>query len=393
MHSPRILISLFSALALIACTPDSGDDDDNGGNNGTGGSQAGSGAFDGETFATRAGDAFCGVVERCFPELEEAFIGPDCASDMAESFRSGAPILAAAIEAGRASYDDAAFQACLRTVNSTGCEAFSIESFGEGLECDDAIVGLVAVDGACADDLECEGRHFCRTDAEATCGGVCAAPLAENSACESDEWCESERCENGRCAVVVGEGEACPEPTPDATPTVCGDDLDCNDGVCSRGAALTFDAMNGQPCDFAAGTLCASGLFCGLSADFMTQSCKPQAEVGAACEIGLLNPCVANAVCDGLDLENMVFTGTCVALPAAGEPCRLEEGPDGTQQPGLTPCTAGLRCDPSTVTCARPKALGEACTDSSICLSSRCASDDAGQMVCLGEEVCELAAE
>ena len=60
--------------------------------------------------------------------------------------------------------------------------------------------------------------------------------------------------------------------------------------------------------------------------------CKPQADVGQACEFGLLSPCVVNSYCDGLDFEAMppVFMGTCVALPAAGEPCLVAEMPDET---------------------------------------------------------------
>ena len=157
--------------------------------------------------------------------------------------------------------------------------------------------------------------------------------------CLDDDECLSGICQ-AVCATIVQAGGACS----DGSATACADGLTCENDVCTAGPELTFAAGNGQPCDLEAGTLCASGHFCALSPTGGT--CKRQAAVGQPCEFGLLSPCVANAYCDGLNFEAMppVTTGTCVALPGAGDAC-LTMTTDQGEAPAAFACEGGLVCE------------------------------------------------
>lgn len=109
--------------------------------------------------------------------------------------------------------DGAAFQKCIDDYDAQTCQDFSK---GTGIECTDAIKGLLADGASCTDDAQCTSKYCnepmpnqgtCATlpGAGAPCtndcadgfyceGGMCTAQKAAGSACSSTSECSEGRC-------------------------------------------------------------------------------------------------------------------------------------------------------------------------------------------------------
>lgn len=184
-----------------------------------------------------------------------------------------------------------------------------LEPCGPSLSCEGGrcVAARVLLGAACVADSQCPDGATCLDPDE---GGVCA-PKRENGArCDDDDRCASGFCkvdpladelgsDEGRCAVPLGEGDAC-EPVvggcgpnlvcegttgrcervasgPGAT---CGEDeTSCGALVCEA-ARCELEPTLGDVCDPAVPGHCAFGR---CAADGALHTCQPFLGLGAAC--------------------------------------------------------------------------------------------------------------
>lgn len=219
---------------------------------------------------------------------------------------------------------------------------------GEGQEC---------VASLCAKGLRCDE-------------GTCRKPRGLGEACERERQCqEGLWCQEGKCAKPHIEKPF----TKCADPSVCGQNLfcvatmrracaarpkvgepcfgeECPEGAYCHNGVCTLSPGLGEPCGD--GVACAPGLAC----DMTTSTCREIPGLGQPCALGRYGPVVCG---EGF----ACFQGVCVPIPTAGEPCA--QGPDG-----FPVCAEGLGCDfrnDGTSVCAKPKGLGDNCTNDSMC--------------------------
>jgi hypothetical protein len=194
--------------------------------------------------------------------------------------------------------------------------------------------GLACIDGVCretgAADQPCNSFFDC--DPALSCfAGVCRAVADVGGACNDVVDCaEGLRCAAGVCAAGAPRGASCAGPT-------CG-----NGDACVR----DYDAR-------ACAALRVDGEGCGDNADCESGLCS-NARVCAAVP-GLNDPCVDNA-CGGGSPTTNPDTGltcvddVCVAAPGVGQPCTI----------GNAACAPGLGCNVDNV-CAVGGGVGDAC--------------------------------
>ena len=231
-----------------------------------------------------------------------------------------------AAQAGRLIYDATEAGRCVRATALASCAA---RPFSDGA-CDRMLAGRVPEGGACTSSGECRGGARCE---DAACGaqcclGTCGAPPPEP----------------GYEPLLAELGDRC------ETHVDCIDDAYCEiDGRC---AAMPEEA--GERCLFG----CLPGdLYC----DLAELTCRPYAELGAACDPTRQQapPCNrAWAVCT---------SGVCTPRPGLGEPCAGD--PDS--------CIATTRCEHGV--CEPRGEPGDPCESSSEC--DWLCDDDAGACV------------
>jgi hypothetical protein len=146
--------------------------------------------------------------------------------------------LNSAVSAGRLKYDAIAAKACLDQMQSQ-CAALLSPSPFVAPGCEKVFTGLVADNGACADDSECRAPGSLCIFAQNASTGKCQQPpgegqpclnyacgeglicapvnnkpvcvrvLDDGAACSSSYACMSGNCSAGRCAAPRNPGEAC----------------------------------------------------------------------------------------------------------------------------------------------------------------------------------------
>ncbi|MBI2897610.1 MAG: hypothetical protein HYY06_28890 [Deltaproteobacteria bacterium] len=362
----RLAWTLFFSVCATA-TGCGGDDDDD------------SGGIPFEDVPAELADVFCSQVEPCMGQLADMFSdSADCAEETTAQITDGDWVrIEAAIEAGTVIYNEDRAQACLDAFAALGCDVF-VSRPPE--ECEEAVEGTVAIDGACDQDAECVGTAFCLIEAE--CPGACTARQSEGGDCGDDDECEDGlTCQRGACTALAEAGEDCEgEDAPE-----CGVGLMCvgqdeqqgTSGTC-QAPEDTFTAAEGEECNLPAGPFCVEGLSCVIDRMEAMQPvfvCVGASASGGDCKAGFPDPCPDDEVCDANPFEGGQFDGTCVPLAANGEPCSAVLFGTG--------CVSGLVCDEDR-NCTTVNRIGESCETDAGCYSGNCESN-----ICAAPPECE----
>lgn len=320
--------------------------------------------------------AVCGAADACLGPLMPIFVASgDCEQRYGGLVTNGAmPLFEAAIARGTLVYDPARAAACMDAIAAAGCDAL-----GGGLlpaACEDALLGNVALGGACDIDGECVGDAACVQGA--TCPGACTARGGPGHSCTRNDECERGLvCDSTTCTAPPTEGQACQGPSaPDCRiGLICLGGNGTRQGTCSTQASL-FTAAEGATCDLQAGPWCQEGLSCIVDSIAAPGSptflCARPVLHGAACKAGIPDQCPVGEYCTARAAMGMI-DGTCAPLPVGGEPCATRLiGPS---------CAAGHACVMGT--CRPLQANGGACTSLAECYSGICTSG-----VCAVPTVC-----
>ncbi|HXK20784.1 MAG TPA: hypothetical protein VNG33_23395 [Polyangiaceae bacterium] len=170
----------------------------------------------------------------------------------------------------------------------------------------------------------------------------CVTPgtLPRGAPCQYPSQCSTLACKLdgmtcGKCALMVGEQEACTAPDVDCLP-----EMYC-DGTCVKRPTQGPVGEAGKPCT----ATCVTDYYC----DPTSKLCVPSPSVGMSCQTQAT--CVSTAYC-------APDTQLCQPLPAKDEPC----APDATG--ALVLCGHDLKCDFSKVpyACAPRGGPGTPCS-------------------------------
>lgn len=260
---------------------------------------------------------------------------------------------AAAVKAGKATYDGAAARKCVEAIRNQSCTG---SNSAVDVACEKVFTGTLADGSRCITDAECLASSFCAkpaaTAGAASCDGTC---VPGGTLCDNDSQCSGgQLCDTTTMSTATSNGTCVTPIQPGATGAPCGTNNACRDGLwCSRAATPATCMPLGQAGASCDGNLlagCAAGLICVPSDDGATSSCLTDARKG--------EPCQALYQCGGF-FSTLVCDETahaCVDAPAAG-PCA------GTGL-GLHVCDFRTSyCDLSqpTPTCMPFKASGASC--------------------------------
>jgi hypothetical protein len=260
--------------------------------------------------------------------------------------------------------------------------------------CAQIIRGTVGIGGACAMHEECASK-YCKETAIDSCGGTCAEPLTQMTACEPrrDICAEGSDCHASsdgtwRCAPRLSSGSTCDRFSN------CDSNLNCVGGTCQgplgEGMSCLFD--QGPP-------NCGAGLACvAPSPGEVNGVCTKLAQVGEACSDGQHGhpPCASKceacsaqglcimrgdpgAVCSSS--EECVITAwcsgsrACVARPRHGESCAMGGPPclyDDDECSGGTCIARPPICLSPTPPLGALKSTGEGCASDKECAGGYC---------------------
>jgi hypothetical protein len=144
--------------------------------------------------------ACCSAEERMQSVLPQDRAG--CEMLLAAEHQSDAERIEKLTAGGRATYDGAAFAACLKTIGEQSCaQARLVNSQSAAASCPQMIAGKVAIGGDCRESAECSGGYC--TGATAQAPGKCTGPRKKvGAACEDSGECETRNCDffGGQCA-------------------------------------------------------------------------------------------------------------------------------------------------------------------------------------------------
>jgi hypothetical protein len=251
-----------------------------------------------------------------------------------------------ALAAQRAHLDASAAQACVTTLQQSGCGVSDYNAITSA--CANVVTGTVANGAGCRAQFEC-AAGFCAARAPG-CAGLCKAYVSAgfscaNAVCDDNSYCDSSS------SVCVARGIA-NSPCSDAQP--------CRDGFVCRGYASGSStpgkcgtvAKSGDACVSSAE--CDSGLWC----DPGTSKCAVELAAGASCTAS--DACQSGLACIGLKLPG----GTSVGNPGQCKPwLDVNAMCDATAaEPG---CPADAQC--ASNSCKPTGVVGAACTSSTQC--------------------------
>lgn len=328
--------------------------------------------------------SYCKAASTCSPQYVELLFGAnDCTSLLTKRIEQASlPLLQAAVKNGTMRLDLSKLDACLEKIEALGCKAFDNE-YVEA--CEAVLSGAMPVGQKCAFDEECAGDAYCHYDG--TCPGVCTTRELSGAVCRDDKECRAGLvCSGGICTPKVPLGGTC---------TANG--VECEGGlVCSPDAgtgrtcvalATVFSQPMGAACNITAGSWCASGAYCAVTAVSLaaaTQTCVAQAASGAACNFSAPDMCPADEHCAGTSIAasagGVTVDGTCKLLPTEGEPCtsRFERGKACAKEHVCVVNSAGSICH-------KLKQNGQICADNAECFSESCV-----QNACVAKADCSV---
>jgi hypothetical protein len=410
-------------LSAAACSGDpsttsTSSSGDGGGGAGGGGNTAGNGERYAEAFCGRTFDC-CNITDLGERLINSSIVDYAGCRIVYRTIWDAAiePIVAEGEKAGRVSFSQANFDACMQTVRGLSCaDLGNVAAF-----CDNVFTPKVAAGQACYSNIECiDGT--CDFPGGASAGTCKAkpAPVGMGGACTENAGCNAGLyCNGGTCAALKADGEA------------CGNKDECLAGACvggspgkcakicegggpgpgaidkkleSLGASLAiaecnkaFECCSGDEFDtllfsgVRAKSQCLSiyGVFLSLG---LVQLHNSEVEGKVSIDGAAFQTCIdqfAGLTCQafskgaGIDCPNaikgliadgasctdntqcmnkycnepMPGQGTCATLPGAGAPCTDK-------------CADGFYCNGGT--CAAQKAIGGACTGKSECVEGNC---------------------
>lgn len=231
------------------------------------------------------------------------------------------PDLAAAIAAGKVTYDPAAAAACLADIAQGECIRLGASFFpgGQTVNCNAALTGSITDGGDCIINEECASK-------------ACAKPSA----------CGSDRCCAGTCT-----GSA--PPGPRDVGDKCTFQDTCIDSYCSpqQNVCVPY-TTNGMTCSF--DQECGVGNACRQS----DMTCQPQSATGG--------PCTRTADCR--ELSDVCAESKCQVGGLTGFPCT-----------GFNECHPQHYCkidNGGSGVCSLPPTLNETCLQVGMCQSGYC---------------------
>jgi hypothetical protein len=266
------------------------------------------------------------------------------------------PSLAAAIDAGKSSYDADKAEQCVNQIANADCDRTTKEGRETPAVCSEVVTGTVQTGDACASSSECvSGACATPTCGMACCLGTC---VAANAPAKLGEPCATRTCEVG---LACDNAKMCVELLAAGAPCTSGDQ--CAYGLGCAGSPGTCKALPkvGEPCPdnvcTAFGATCSAG------------TCIADGLPGAPCTVG--TDCSPFYTCDATAHQ-------CAAYPTLGMPCN-------------TACSDDSWCNiPSgsgSGTCDAPQADGAACSYDVECTTHFCDSS-AGAGRCAEPAVC-----
>ena len=311
-------------------------------------SSDGGGSLTPDQFEQDLQSSFCAYEVRCGLYLDQA-------SCVAAGGFALDPSLAAAIAAGKVTWNGANAQACLGDIENESCDQTSMDARFEPESCLQIAIGTVATGSACESSEECvSGVCMTQSCDSACCPGTCGAastgaagqPCLDGDTCAAGNWCDVTQDDVQTCEPLFGSGSAC------EFSRQCPYGQGCAGGICKALPQV------GEPCPDGA---CADvGVYCGSAG-----TCLKDGLPGAAC--GSAQDCALSAMCD-------MTSGQCVAIPTAGQPCTTE-------------CANGISCNNGT--CMTPATNGAACVSDEDCQSDYCSGgSDGSDFACAPAPVC-----
>ncbi len=315
--------------------------------------------------------AACPTLQMCLGPFVATFLGGNCQTALEDQLADqDLPRWKMAIAMGTIVYHGDQVGPCAAAIQAAGCSVLASSNLPPA--CQGVFEGTIAVAGPCNMDEECMGDSYCDFSGSGTCPGTCKAKAAMGGSCTDDIECQNGLvCNGGSCGMPVGSGDACGGSTDANCPTgtFCIGANAMTPGTCRTLTSL-MTAASGATCkpptDSGDVVLCQSGLSCGVDmvgAMGATFKCTGLSTAGGACQYGFPDPCPTGQYCNA-DISMGMVSGTCTALPTAGQPC---------DSSSVAPsCADGLACISGT--CVRVGRIGDACTTDDGCYSKNCDS-------------------
>lgn len=268
----------------------------------------------------------------------EQWYGVSCLETVTLQYEVQGAIWRRLLEAGTTSFDEIEAQRCIDEWAASECG--QEEQFRVPLACDEVFVGNLPVDSPCGHSLECAGDAYCYVEANcvARCvanvgeGGECPDPFGRG--CQKGLACSA----RGACITPKASGEAC------ESSNECQSDL-CDEGRCAEPFGYLVQEL-AEPC--LRTYHCAPDLYCAEN------TCQPKKQVGDPCQT-VAEPCAMEAFCNN---ELGDGYGVCVERIPIGERCETN-----------TECTTTLCADG---VCQARSGLGGSCTTTDQCWAPRC---------------------
>jgi hypothetical protein len=386
------------------------------------------------------GDAYQTVLCQILIECEGVPFR-DLAHCKADTVANGLDDVLAAIGDGSVRYDAAAVGRCRALIEENLCTFGNLFLFTPDIPDVLALclgnVGTKVSGESCRNDLECGAGLHCSMQ-DYACPGSCAPFRQAGESCTigSETECYPGReltlaelfdllATNPAELEALGDEEldcadyVCRAPAPIGQPCVASQR--CIDGWCDDAGTGLCQALGGvgAPCEFDG---CAEGFWCDEELGAASGTCRALGSNGGPCRLD--SDCVEGLWCQGDSVDLGQCTepsaaggpcegfrncgeglgcdagGTCVPLPAAGEPCLpSDECAAGTECQDLIcadlrfpgePCgTADAMCARGVCrsgTCALRAELGATCVE-----GDECASQDCIGGLCVDGNLCEHA--
>jgi hypothetical protein len=322
-------------------------------------------------------EAFCARGTECYGDLF-AESEATCRSSAGPSLRDTTfALIQTAILAGTVKYSGDKMGEIADSLRKAPCEdLYKLKGSGPASFLAAAVVGNVALGGACHTQLECAGagkQAFCDTS---QCAGTCASSKPEGGSCHDSRECQDGlACQDSTiggavCRKPAAANQAClgPDGAADCLAGyLCVDGSHATAGTCK---ALTeqMTGKEGALCDTERDRWCLTGLSCAQKAGGSV--CVAKSKAGGQCWLGAPNPCPDGQYCA---VAAPATEGTCTARPVAGQGC------------ADAACAAGFACDrPPRIppTCFEKQPIGRACSFDGACYSGRCEASTCAARSC-----------
>jgi hypothetical protein len=172
------------------------------------------GCSDPDVWPAKYAQTLCAQNFKC---CSAADVGSNTMKDCVDTNRSSLEFLQETIgdsqSRGRVRYDRGKMQQCIDAVAKLSCDEWStgFTMTSQPAICDEAVVALVGMGGACRDDIDCTTGNCQGEDLANDVEGMCAASDSSGLSCTASEDCSPDfYCDaNNTCAIKKFAGETC----------------------------------------------------------------------------------------------------------------------------------------------------------------------------------------